>query len=366
MARLKIYFIVPYPLTWVAGQRLRFEHFLPILKENNMDYKISPFFSEKFYKFLYSNGKMFKKTIYTIIAYFKRCLDLVYIASYDVVFIYRETTPFRGVLFEWICKKILKKKIIYDFDDAIFLPAVASANKLVAFLKNASKVYSAVKLSDLVFVGNQYLAAHISHLNSNIKILPTLVNTESYKRDNIFRDQSKENVVLGWIGSSTTRHYIEGMANILREVYFETGKKIKVNIIGIGSFPIQDVPVKFLPWGLETEIENLSQIDIGLMPLTDDAWSWGKCGGKILQYMALSIPVVASPIGVNKNLIQDGENGFLVSTEKEWITKLGYLIHDRELRLSMGRQARKTIVEKHSILKYKSFFINEIRKVILI
>ena len=363
MSKVKIYFVVPYPLTWVAGQRLRFEHFLGIFKQQNIEYKISPFFSEKFYKILYVKGNVTRKVIYTLLAYLKRCFDLVYIASYDIVFIYRETTPFRGVLFEWICKKVLKKKIIYDFDDAIFLPAVANANRLVAFLKNPSKVYSAVKLSDLVFVGNKYLAAHIAHLNSNIKILPTLINTDEYKLAKNSIKNDKEIITLGWIGSYTTRHYIEGIADILREVYLETGKKIKVNIIGIGSFPIQDIPVKFLPWRLESEIEDLSEIDIGLMPLTDDAWSWGKCGGKILQYMALGMPVVASPIGVNKEIIQDGENGFLALSKKEWVTKLSYLINDRELRLNMGSQARKTIVEKYSVVKYKQLFLDSVTSV---
>jgi glycosyltransferase involved in cell wall biosynthesis len=117
--------------------------------------------------------------------------------------------------------------------------------------------------------------------------------------------------------------------------------------------------IQVIKWNLNTEIDDLSEIDIGIMPLPDDEWSKGKCGFKGLQYMAMEIPTVMSAVGVNKEIIEDGSNGFLASTENEWIEKLSLLIESKELRNKFGVNGRKTVVEKYSVYSQKQRYLDD-------
>jgi len=361
---LKIYFLVPYPLKYSPGQRFRFEHFLPYFSSQKIDYTVSPFMNEAFYKILCTK-KNFLKMVLTILGYCKRCLDIIKIifGKYDLVFIYRETTPLRGIFFEKILT-VCNKKIIFDFDDAIFLPPIHTDQKWIKSLKNPSKVKEIVQLSNLVLVGNQYLKDFATQYNQQVEIFPTLINTDFHipKKENI--QNKKNSLCIGWTGSYFTLPYLYTLKFVFKKLSNQY-PYLYFKIIGASSFATwEGIPIKTIPWSLRDEIQQLQEIDIGLMPLTHDPFSQGKCGFKALQYMSLEIPAVCSPVGISTTIIQDGINGFLCHSEEEWIQKLQLLIENEDLRKKLGKEGRKTVIQFYSVEQYKNTFFKHIQNLI--
>jgi len=355
-----IFFVVPYPTHSIPGQRFRFELFLKALIKEGISYKISPFVSKRFYKIVFQKGHFIQKVGFTLLGYGKRLGDLFRARSFDIIFIYRETTPFRTIFFEWWCKKVWKKKIVYDFDDAIFLPAISDSNRVVSILKNSQKVFKTIQMSDIVFVGNQYLASHARAFNDRIEILPTIIDTNAYAQQKKNLTENRQ-LCLGWSGSFSTISYFLDTIPLIQKIHSSSSHKFRVKIIGKAGIRIPGIEVKSIAWQRDTEVSDLCEMDIGIMPLKDDPWSWGKCGLKILQYMALGIPPVASNVGVNKDIVIDGVNGFLAQTDEEWFQKIQTLLEDQDLRNHMGKMARKTIEENYSLKKYTSYFISQLR-----
>ncbi|GCC52041.1 glycosyltransferase family 1 protein [Chryseotalea sanaruensis] len=278
--------------------------------------------------------------------------------NYDLVFIHREASPLGPPLFEWIIGKVLKKKIIYDFDDAIWLTDKPKETLLERFVKSRSKVGQICSWSYKISCGNDYLANYAKQFNANVLVNPTTIDTERLKTSTLVKkNPHNENIVIGWTGSHTTLKYLESIANILFRIEQQF---VNVSFLVIANRePILNLKnLKFIQWKEETEIEDLSQIDIGLMPLPDDEWTKGKCGFKALQYMSLGIPAVASPVGVNTTIIQHSTNGYLAKTDKEWFETLSELIEKRELRDLLGLRSIKTVEMYYSVNSNKERFLS--------
>lgn len=290
----------------------------------------------------------------------KRYKDLRRAKQYDIIFIYREALLIGTTYFERQFHKS-GAKLIFDFDDSIWLYDTSEANKRFEWLKSPGKTARLITISDMVFTGNQYLADYALQYNDNVKIVPTTINTDEYKRAPLTHTDDK--VCIGWTGSITTIQHFEYATPVLRRLKEKYGDKIVFKVIGDRNYSHKGLGIQGMPWNKENEIKELSTFDIGIMPLPDDNWSKGKCGLKGLQYMALEIATVMSPVGVNCEIIQDGVNGFLAGKEEEWVEKLSLLIDDKQLRERMGKEARKTVKERYSKNslkdKYLSYF-NEI------
>jgi glycosyltransferase involved in cell wall biosynthesis len=222
-------------------------------------------------------------------------------------------------------------------------------------MKNPGKTAKLISLADLVFAGNQYLADYAHHHNENILIVPTTIDTDEYKQTP-FRDA--EQLCIGWSGSITTIRHFEVVIPVLHRLKNKYGNKLVFKVIGDANFSVQELGIQGIRWSKQDELDELSKIDIGIMPLPDDEWSKGKCGLKGLQYMALGIATVMSPVGVNTEIIQNGTNGFLATTDDEWFGVLCQLIDDADLRKRMGEAARKTVVEKYSVESQKKVYYN--------
>jgi glycosyltransferase involved in cell wall biosynthesis len=164
-------------------------------------------------------------------------------------------------------------------------------------------------------------------------------------------------ICIGWSGSITTIKHFEFALPFLRELKKKYGTGISIKVIGDGTYVNEELGIRGLPWRKDDEIKELSSFDIGIMPLPDDEWAKGKCGLKGLQYMALGIPTIMSPVGVNTEIIQDGENGMLATAVEEWIAKIERLINDPDLRHKMGRKARQTVEEKYSVNAWKDRYL---------
>jgi glycosyltransferase involved in cell wall biosynthesis len=342
---MRVLFIVPYP-TEGPSNRFRVEQYLPYLKERRIIYSVRPFYSSSIYRILYKKGNYLKKAFSILFFIFRRIYDVFSSKNYDVIFIHREAYPFSGYFIEWLFK-LTGKKLIYDFDDSLFI-------------KKPKKIKKTIGMSDYVICGNGFLRNYAVKYNKNVFVLPTCIDTQNYKPRQ--DKQDKDKVILGWIGTTFTAIYL----NILKDIYkflVSKYKNIEFRIIG-GNFPNSNLPLVVKEWSLKTEISELQEFDIGIMPLFDDDWAKGKCAFKIIQYMAVGIPTVASGVGVNVEIVEDGKDGFLVNTQEDWINKLSLLIENKELRKNMGGLARKKIERLYSVEVYKQKYIEILEKVL--
>ncbi len=351
----KILFIVPHRIARSPGQRFRFEQYLTFLEENGFLFTYSFIISEKDDNVFYSKGKLLNKFWILLKSIFTRIKDIRRANDFDLIFIYREALMLGSTFFE---KRLKKKhpKIVLDFDDAIWLNDVSDGNKYLAWLKNPSKTARIIKLSDMIFAGNNYLANYAFQFNNNVKTIPTTLNTNVFKPE--IKDTKKNRICIGWTGTSTTLKHFKLLISCLVKIKNKYGDKVYFKIISDVPYITEGIEIINCKWQLKTEVQDLSEIDIGIMPLPDDEWAKGKCGFKGLQYMSLEIPTIMSPVGVNSEIIQDGVNGFLANKEEEWINKLSLLIESPILREQLGKKGRETVVAKYSFDSQKQFYLS--------
>lgn len=336
----------------VPGQRFRFEQYLDYLKEQGVDCTYSNLLEEGDYRYFHGKKHYFRKLGLVIKGFFKRLKELKKIKSYDVVLIQREAFMLGTCYFERRYAK--RSKIIFDYDDAIWLDLVSGHNRKFRFLKDPDKTKKIIGLSRLVFAGNQFLADYAKQFNENVVIVPTTIDTDTYQPA---YNSNKEAVCIGWSGSFTTIAHFTTCLDALKIIKIKYGPRVYFKVIGDGRYVNEELDIKGQDWKKETEVKDLQEIDIGIMPLPDDEWSKGKCGLKGLQYMALAIPTIMSPVGVNKDIIADGVNGFLASTTDEWVSQLSRLIDSADLREEVGKKGRETVVEQFSVEANKQLYL---------
>ncbi len=353
----KILFIVPYPIDQVASQRFRFEQYLPVLSRTHQ-IEIQSFYSKRTFSILYKNGNITGKLLGFLKGYINRLGLLTGLHRFDKIFIHREATPLGPPVIEWLVSRIFKKPIIYDFDDAIWMvDDNASISSLFRRLKNPGKVKHICRWSYRISCGNDFLADYASKFNTGVNVIPTTIDTENYHIPPSRRlDLSNQPLVMGWTGTHSTLPYLNHLITVLSQLRNEFNFVLRVIC---NQPPDFDLPyLEFVPWTKKTEIKDLNSFDIGLMPLADTTWSKGKCGFKVLQYMALEIPAVASPVGVNCQIIDHGQNGFLCQTDKDWLVHLKMLLNDSELRARLGINGRKTVIRSYSTRAMTHDFLN--------
>jgi glycosyltransferase involved in cell wall biosynthesis len=245
------------------------------------------------------------------------------------------------------------KKLIYDFDDAIWLAHVSEHNSLSFSLKNPGKVKAICKWVYKVSCGNEYLCSYAKQFNSNVVYNPTCVDTEKWH--NVISNHDVPKVTIGWTGTFSTLKYFELVIPVLKKLQQKYDFNIKIICNQQPSFDIGNL--SYVEWTEENEVTELAACQIGLMPLTSDEWSEGKCGFKLIQYLSLGIPAVSSPVGVNKKIIEQGINGFLCLNEEQWYQAIEKLLLDAALRKKMGITGREKIVKEYSLLSNKENFL---------
>lgn len=346
----KILFIGPHRIGRNPCQRFRFEQFIPYLEQNGFSVEYSHLLSAADDKVFYQKGRYVQKFLILIKAFFTRLKDVRRANRYAIIFVQREAFFTGTVFFEKRFKKS-GAKLIYDFDDALWKLDVSEGNKLFARLKNPNKTAQLIQLADVVIAGNAYLADYARKHNPNVTIIPTTLDTNYHQPSGVKPTQKP--LCIGWTGSITTVKHFETIVPVLEQLKAKYGEQITFCLIGDPDYYCSALNLRGIPWKPETEISDLARIDIGIMPLPDDEWAKGKCGFKGLQYMALEIPTVMSPVGVNTEIIQDGENGFLAATNEEWIEKLSRLIENESLRQTLGKAGRQTVIKNYSLESQK-------------
>ena len=341
----RILFIAPYPHAQAPSQRFRFEQYFDALRAEGFELEVHPFLSEKDWAPLYKKGSFLRKGWSMIRSFAKRFLLLFRVRSFNHIFIHREASMIGPPIFEWILAKVLRKKFIYDFDDAIWLPNYSQSNARFHRLKAYEKVKRIIRWADQVTVGNAFLQSYALKFNPNVKVIPTTIDLQNVHNQRT--EHQSDFVRIGWTGSHTTMEYLPILVPVLQEL--EKTHTIKFRVISNHPPDIDLACLEYVPWNKETEIEDLAAIHIGVMPLEDSVWTQGKCGFKGLQYMALHIPSVLSRVGVNTTIVEHGKNGFLCESMDDWKRILEELIEDTVLRESIGKAGYKTVKDGYSV-----------------
>ena len=351
----KILFVASHRPNRSPSQRFRFEQYFTFLKDHGFDYDFSWIISEKDDAVFYSPGNFAGKAFIFLKASIRRLRDLLILPEYDIIFVQREAFMTGSSIFERMYARS-NARLVFDFDDAIWHFDVSHVNKHLGWLKRPEKTSEIISVSDAVIAGNQYLADYALQFNENVVLIPTTIDTE-YHKPNPVRNHNPEQVCIGWTGSMTTVRYFRMAENALLRIKEKYGDKVRFKLFGYGGYEHPELGIKGIPWTQATEVEELKDMDIGIMPLPDDEWSKGKCGFKALQYMAMEIPPVISPVGVNTEIVEEGVNGFLASTEDEWVEKISFLIENPSQRQAMGERARKTIIERYSVISQEPVYL---------
>jgi len=360
----KILFIASHRPDRSPSQRFRFEQFVDYFEENGFQCEQSYFISDNDDKYLYSKGAYIQKLRIVLKAIFMRLKDVARSNEFDIIFVQREAFLLGSTYFERQFSKS-KAKLLYDFDDSIWLDETSDANKKLSWLKYPGKIDQIISISDMVFAGNKYLANYATYFNRNVKIVPTVIDTGRHIRTRRKTDSALP-VCIGWTGSITTIKHFQYAVPVLIKLKEKYGDRVVFKVIGDPNYINKDLHIKGIAWSSATEIEELSGINIGIMPLPDDEWTKGKCGLKGLQYMALEIPAIMSPVGVNCEIINDGVNGFLAKNDEEWFEKLSILIDNADLRETMGKEARRTVIERYSKDSEKGNYIKYFNELLAI
>ena len=326
------------PLGRSPGQRFRIEQWTPKLQALGMHLEFEPFMSPDLHAILYQPGRYGAKARFLVEALLRRTKRLRHVKEFDLVYVQRETALLGPALFErWISAR--RVPYVFDFDDAIFLPNASEANQAFGFLKFPAKAATACRLAAHIMAGNDYLAEYAWRFNHRVTVVPTTIDTEKCRPPRPFWESPKPQLV--WTGSPTTVSYLEGLAGALLRL--RERHDFRLRVIGAPHVSLPGIDVQMLPWRAETEALDLQGAWGGVMPAPDDAWARGKCGCKALQYMGVGIPAVCSPVGMSAQLVRDGENGFLASSEDEWVEKLTLLLNSAQLRRRLGQGGRETV-----------------------
>jgi glycosyltransferase involved in cell wall biosynthesis len=355
MHLISVLFICPYPFNEAPSQRFRFEQYFKILEQNNIAYHQVSFLSKIGWDTIYKDGKSLLKAYHLGLGVLKRIWLLTSLKKYNYIFIHREAAPMGPPIFEWVISKILKKKIIYDFDDAIWMDDPDEKGSMLAQLKWKKKVGQICNWSHKVSVGNEFLFNYAKQNNDDVYLIPSVVDTLNLHNPDLFFKSNPKVIAIGWTGTHSTLQYLDLMVPALQNI--EIKNKIQILIIANKN---PNLPLKsliFKPWKKDNEIEDLMKIDIGIMPLSNDVWSQGKGGFKIIQYMSLGIPTLGSPVGINVKLIKNGQNGFLCDSIEEWESMLQFLIDNPLERKKLGRNGRKFIINNYSVSATKDNFL---------
>ncbi|MFN0277446.1 MAG: glycosyltransferase family 4 protein [Pyrinomonadaceae bacterium] len=340
---MRVLAVVPSIYDTSPGQRFRIEQWEPILRKGGVEITYAPFETDELRSVLYKRGQILTKIKAVTRNMKRRGEEIESLSEFDLVYLFREAALLGPPWFE---RKLARSgvPVVFDFDDAIFFSYKSPSNGYLSYLKFPRKTAESCRLSTHVMAGNEFLANYARQNNENVTIIPTTIDTDKYK----FVERTKEPdvLIIGWSGSFSTIQHLDTIRDVLHEL--AKTEKFRLRIIGTPEYKLPGVDVEAIQWRSETEIDDLRQIDIGLMPLPDDNWSKGKCGLKALQYMALGISTICSPVGVNSTIIRDGENGFLADSKEEWIEKIKILIHSSELRQKFGRAGRETVEREYS------------------
>jgi len=358
----KLLFLTPNPVD-SASERYRVHQFLPYLVRAGFVCTVRPFAVRALHRAI-QNERLAPKLLLTPCCYLRRMLHLIAISQYDGVVVHRGIFPFPWSALE---KAVIRRhsRVIFDFDDAIHIGhrnIGATRYPWIYKLKYGPGVNEILRHCAHVIAGNRVLADHALGFNSQVSIIPTVVDLDRYT----YRPPrgSDETLTIGWVGSRSTSPYLLEIEPVLRRLSETHPGRIRFRLYGHPQRRLNLPNCESLPFSLATEIEDLRTIDIGIMPVPDNDWTRGKCAFKAIQYMAQSIPMVTSPVGMATEVVQHNFNGLCARTPEEWYESLNRLVTDAQLRRRFAEEGRKTVEARYSLQVWAPRFVDLLEDVV--
>jgi glycosyltransferase involved in cell wall biosynthesis len=350
--------LAPAPLS-AAATRYRVHQYAPALRSAGIELVLRPFLDERGFGMLYRSGEPLTKIAAATRAVAGRIEDLGRALRADAVLVHREAALVGPAVLEWTIARVLRRPLLFDLDDAIWVPyASPTYGALLSRLaKLPQKTDTTLRVASHVIAGNPYVADYARRLTSRVTVIPTVVDTEQFKPAH----PGNPVPVIGWIGTHSSAPFLKLVMPALRRLAQQ--QPFVLRLIG-GSVDTGGIPTEVRAWSLATEVSDFQSLDIGLYPLTQDAWSLGKSGFKAVQYMACGKPVVASPVGVTRDMIRNGDNGFLVDSDDAWYEALRALIADAGLRARLGAAGRADAQAQWSLAIHAPRFVEIVSRAI--
>lgn len=336
----KVLFLTKYDPSG-ASSRYRTYQYLPHLAP--LQYTVVPLLTQQYLQQRFKRGRLAQIGL-LIKAFSQRIKTLLQARQYDLVFIEYELIPYFPA---WLERWLHWRNIPYivDYDDALFHQYDQHPNPVIRWLLG-KKIATVMRLSSHVIAGNTYLAEYARRAGAqHVSIIPTVIDLDHYREADHY--QKADIFTIVWIGSPSTTPYLKEVLPALQSL--NQRHPIRLRLIGAGDIDIPGVTVERLAWQQDKEVEYISQCHVGIMPLPDTYWTRGKCGFKLIQYMACGLPVIASPVGVNAEIVESGKNGFLASNCEEWIHFMEKLIQNPYLAKTMGNMSYKKITSQYCL-----------------
>jgi len=347
---MKVLGLASYPVQ-AAATRYRLEQFVQPLREYGIDLSVRPFLSPKTFSQLYKRNAMISTGLGLIEAAVKRASDLARIGTSDVVLVQREAAILGPPFMEWIAAKVFRRPMVLDLDDATYVSYTSPTyGSLGTKLKWFSKTNDLISWSSIVTCGNRSIAEYVTSKGGRAKVIPTVVDTDLFRPVTC---RPAGPIVLGWIGTHSTFPYLEAIFPALQKLASQREFILKIVGSGRERVDLPGVNVENVQWQLEREISDFQSFDIGLYPISSamyaEKWAAGKSGFKAIQYMAVGIPYVASPVGAVAEIGIEGTTHLYASTDGGWLSALDSLIADPERRKKMGTAGRQHVCEHYSL-----------------
>jgi glycosyltransferase involved in cell wall biosynthesis len=331
--------------------------FVAPLGEAAVSCTVKPLLSDAYVQRLYDSGG--RSLLALIAAYLRRLLTLRHVFRYDLLWIEKELFPYLPAFAERLLA-LCGVRFVVDYDDAVFHTYDMSRSWWVRRLLGR-KIDAVMASAHTVIAGNRYIAARAARAGSeSVKIIPTVVDHQRYSPRKGPNDRP---FTIGWIGSPATQSFLLDIADVLVRVC----RRHDARLLLVGAHPtlarrFDAIHVEIRRWSEQTEQEDVAEMDVGIMPLEDKPWERGKCGYKLIQYMASGVAVCASPVGVNVDIVGTSGAGLLADSPERWEAALEVLVNDAEARSAMERRGRQAVVDKYSIRSQLATLLSILRQ----
>jgi glycosyltransferase involved in cell wall biosynthesis len=337
--------------------------FLPHLESKGIEVQLSPLMDDSEYKLVHKPGLHGRKGAILARGLWNRVRDLTSAKRFDAVYIQREAYSFGPPVVEYLLNKF-NGRLVLDVDDAIFEPfshSSAVVDSIAYRLKYGARTFRVARWARVIHAGNTYLRERLASVNRETIRFPTVMDTNRYP---LKPSHNGRTVTIGWIGSSSTTVYLRKLDEVFRKLIARHGDNISFHFVGTQHYDatVLGTQVRISDWDPDREVDYLHGFDIGIMPMDDSEWSKGRCGTKMLQYMAVGVPAVCSPEGAVTDIIQSGRNGVIAKTDEEWIESISDLVYDIKRRQAIGAAGRETIHSGYSVREWAPRFVQSLEQ----
>lgn len=343
---MRVLGLATYPVE-AAATRFRMAQFVEPLAKQGIELSIYPFIDSRLHGSLYQRSQWPRTAAGLALASVRRVRELWRARKADVLFVQREAMMFGPPVVEWLSINLHDCPMVLDLDDATYVSYKSPTyGRLGSTLKWFGKTNDLIRWSRLVTCGNREIAAYVSSKGRQAVVIPTVVDTASFRP--LVERQESDVPVIGWIGTHSTFPYVKTIFPVLERLARE--HRFRLRLVGTGEETpaIPGVEIENLPWKLEREIADFQSLDVGIYPIVEDEWSVGKSCFKAIQYMAVGVPFVVSPVGVCHEIAEPEQTHFVARTQDEWYSQLSRLLSDASLRRRMGAAGRDYAVTHYS------------------